>query len=340
MRTVNKFSKACSIAIKVSALGYVCILCLVLISNFSIFNPNWPFGLFASFSSFLIVVFPFVIVALLIVWRKTIPFVAVFALAAFYPFLTFDKMVRPSAVDCTIVDCITVVAANLRHNENALEGLARTAAKDADIVIITEFPYAGTSERLLALFPMSGDAQLGLLTGLNAQLGSRIAVISRKPLDDIRLQVESFSTPEIRSRGIVNFNYATTMGNEIKFTVVHPPPPKGLKETVARDAYLIAASQTLESKKNFVVIGDFNLTPWEPKFEALPGKRAGDPRWSRTWNARNFVERLTIDHALIGDEIRLVEASILPDVGSDHFPLHLVIHSKKDKDHVKTKVMQ
>lgn len=340
MRTINKFSKVCSIAIKVCALGYVSILCLLLISNFSVFNPNWPFGLFASFSSFLIVVFPFVIVTLLMVWRKAIPFVAVFALAAFYPFLTFDKMVKPLAVDCKIVDCITVVAANLRHNENALEGLARTAAKDADIVIITEFPYIGTSERLLALFPMNGDAQIGLLTDINLQLGSRIAVISRKPLDAVKLQIKSFSTSEIRPRGIVHFNYETAMGNKIKFTVVHPPPPKGPKETAARDTYLVAASQTLDSEKNFVMIGDFNLTPWEPEFEALPGKRAGDPRWRRTWNARNFIERLTIDHALIGDEIRLVETSILQDVGSDHFPLHLVIHAKDDENHDKTKLIQ
>jgi len=209
-----KFNKALKVMIRVGGFGYTCILGLVLISNFSLFNPNWPFGLFASFSPFLIVMFPFV-----------------------------------------------MVAANLRHNENALERLAISEAKDADVLIITEFPYGGTSEQLLALFPMDGDAQVGLVTDTNLQLGSRIAVISRKPLDGIKLQIESFSTPKIRPRGILRFDYVTAKGNAVSFAVVHPPPPKGPKETEARDTYLKAASQTLDRKKNFVMIGDFNLTP-------------------------------------------------------------------------------
>jgi len=233
-------------------------------------------------------------------------------------------MMKPSVKDCNIIDCVIVVAANLRHNENALERLAMSKAKHADVLIITEFPYGETSEQLLALFPMDGDAQVGLVTDPNLQLGSRIAVISRKPLDGIKLQIESFPTPEIRPRGIVTFDYVTAKGNAVSFAVVHPPPPKGPKETGARDAYLKAA-------------GQINLTPWEPGFEALPGKRAGDPRWSRTWNARNFIERLTIDHALIGDGIDLAETSVLEDVGSDHFPIRIVIQAKTDREQVSVK---
>ena len=332
MRAGVKFGKALTVMFKIGAIGYTGILGLIVISNFSVFDPNWPFGLFASFSSLLVGLFPFVIGSILMVWRKVIPLVAVFALGAFYPFFAFDKMLKPSAEDCTSIDCITVVAANLRHNENALERLAMTKAKDADILIITEFPYAGSSEQLLALFPMDGDAQIGLVTDPSLQLGSRIAVLSRKPLDGIKLQLKSFPAFEVRRRGIVRFNYTTAKGNAVEFAVVHAPPPKGRKETAARDTYLKAASQILETKKNFVMIGDFNLTPWEPSFEALPGKRAGDPRWSRTWNACNFVERLTIDHALVGDGINLVETSVLQDVGSDHFPIHIVIHPKADRD--------
>ncbi|WP_162143709.1 endonuclease/exonuclease/phosphatase family protein [Hellea balneolensis] len=271
------------------------------------------------------------------VWRRVVPLVAIFAIGALYPFFTFDKMVKPSVQDCTTVDCVTIVAANLRHNKNALIRLARTEAKDADILIITEFPYAATSEQLLSLFPMDGDAQIGLVTDVNLQLGSRIAVISRKPLDDIQLQIESFPTSGVRPRGILKFDYTTTKGNAVKFAAVHPPPPKGSEETTARDAYLKAAGQTFDTKENFVMIGDFNLTPWEPGFETLPGKRAGDPRWRRTWNARNFIERLSIDHALIGDEIGLVETGVLQDVGSDHFPIHLVIYAEADKGQTNSK---
>jgi len=318
--------------IKVGAVGYGSILVLILISNFSVVSLNWPFGLFASFSSFLIVLFPFVIGVLIFAWRKAIAVIAVLALGAFYPFLTFDKMVKPSAKDCTELDCVTVVAANLRHNENALERLALTEAKNADILIITEFPYSGTSEQLLALFPMNGDAQIGLVTDRNQRLGSRLAILSRKPVERLNLQVETFPSSDIRPRGIMKFDYLSAKGAVTSFVAVHAPPPKGPKETAARDAYLKAASQTLEGKENFVIIGDFNLTPWEPIFDSLPGKRAGDPRWLRTWNARSFIERITIDHALIGEGTGLVKTNVLEDVGSDHFPIQIVIHAKDDMD--------
>jgi len=63
------------------------------------------------------------------------------------------------------------------------------------------------------------------------------------------------------------------------------------------------------------MIGDFNLT------------RAGNPRWDRTWNARKFWQRIPIDHALIGEEVTVIKSETLPDVGSDHFPIHLIARS-------------
>ncbi len=328
MQAGRKISKACAGVIKIGALAYAAGLILVLISHLSIFNPNWPYGIFASLLSYFIVVFPVVICALFLAWRKAIPFVTLLALAAFYPFYTFDKMVRPSEQTCMGAGCVSILMANLRHSENALEALSRTEAKDADILIIVEFPYGATSDDLLELFPMEGDAEIGLITGTHSGLGSRIAVVARQPLSGLELQVENFPDPDVRPRGIVKFEYATAMGRDIKFVVVHPPPPKGIAAIRSRDAYLRAAGQALAGEESFVLIGDFNVTPWEPIFDELPGKRAGDPRWTRTWNARNAVERITIDHALIGADISLSDMSVLQDVGSDHLPIHMVIQPK------------
>jgi len=328
----NKVPKAVAILIKICALGYSSILLFVIISNLSIFNPNWPFGLFASFSSLLIIMLPLVLGTLLIFWRKIVPFIVLLALVAFYPFYTFTKMIRPSNEACDNTQCVSIVAANLRHDKNALRKLATTKAKDADILIIVEFPYSMTSDELLALFPMNDKAQIALMTNPNLELGSRIAVMSQKPLNELKLQIESFPVSKVWDRGIVKFNYSTESGSDISFVVLHPPPPKQPAAMASRDAYFKAASQTLHTEERFVMIGDFNVTPWEPIFDELPGKRAGDPRWARTWNARNFVERITIDHALLGNEIDLVEFNILEDVGSDHFPIHLIIHPQKEID--------
>ena len=334
---INQISKRFRPAVKAGGIGYAGILGFVLISNFSIFNPNWPFGLFASFMSFLIVAFPFVLGALFVVWRKAIPPVIGLALLAFYPFYTFDKMVNPSKESCHQIDCVTVVAANLRHNAYALKELAKTKAQESDILIIVEFPFTTTSNELLALFPMGGEAQIGVLTDPNTKLGSRIAVLSRKPLSALGMQTYDFASAKFPNRGIARFKYSTPTGGDIDFVVVHPPPPKDIAKTAGRDAYLKAASESLTETENFVLIGDFNLTPWEPVFDRLPGKRAGDPRWSRTWNARNFVERITIDHALLGEGIGLSEMNVMRDVGSDHFPLHLVIYPKTQAEKVSSR---
>jgi endonuclease/exonuclease/phosphatase (EEP) superfamily protein YafD len=324
----NRLVSLTIVGLKIGAIGYAIILTLIIISNLSLFNPNWPFGLFASFSPVLLVVFPVVIGGLFLSWRRAILALALLAVLAFYPVLTFDKFVKPSGQDCLDVDCISVVAANLRHNDDALRRLSRSEAKDADILIIVEFPYDATQEDLLRLFPMNGDAHVVLITDSNLRLGSRIAVLSRTPLVETKLHLEDFPISKVRHRGIVEFNYKTESGDEIKFVAVHPPPPKSRAVTSSRDAYLNAARQKISNMSNFVLIGDFNITPWESGFESLPGKRAGDPRWVRTWNARKLWQRITIDHALLGDDIGLVETNVLEDVGSDHFPLHIVIHHK------------
>ena len=330
MKTImnRKVIHAYSIAVKILVVCYALILLVVITSNFSVFKPNWPFGLVASFMSCLVFAFPFVLLGLFVFWRNAIPILALFALVAFYPFYTFDKMAMISQESCENLDCVSVMAANLRHNEIALQRLAKTDAKKSDVLIITEVPYETTESDLLALFPMDGRAEIGLLTETGLKLGSRLAIISRKPLKGLKMHLENFPVSKLRSRGLVEFDYVTKSGAEISFLALHSPPPKGRQFMASRDNYLKSANQLLTDKENFILIGDFNLTPWEPRFNDLRGQRAGDPRWKRTWNANNFYGRLTIDHAFIGADLALVEASVMEEVGSDHFPIKIIVHPK------------
>lgn len=330
MKIPNNFNITTTylLMLKLGTFAFICILACLIISNLSLLSPNWPFALFASFSETLIFALPVVIGAILLSWRKAVLPVILFAAFAFYPFYSFKKFVKPTQNDCLASDCASIVAVNLRHHPEALLGLAQTDANNADLIIIVELPYRTTSEELLTLFPMDGKAQIALITEPHLKLGSRLAVISRKPLDDITLQLKQFPVSQLRHRGIVKFDYEMSSGQPISFVVVHSPPPKGRAETASRDAYLREASRSLSYKSNFIMIGDFNMTPWEPGFAILPGKRAGNPRWSHTWNARKFWQRITIDHALVGDGVEVTEAKTLQDVGSDHFPISIIVKSK------------
>lgn len=312
--------------VKLGAIGFACLLLCITISNLSVFSPNWPFALFASFSGTLILTLPVVLAVLFMSWRKALLPMTLLALFAFYPFYSFKDFVVPTEYDCTAGACVSVVAANLRHHPDALIELAATEAKDADILIIVEFPNQTTSDDLLALFPMDGKAQVAFLSDKNIQIGSRMAVMSRKPLADVRLNLHQFPLSNLSPRGIINFDYIMTSGAPLSFAVVHPPPPKGGAETSGRDEYLAEAAGSLFHKTNAIMIGDFNMTPWESGFTELPGKRVGNPRWNRTWNARKFWQHIAIDHALISETLAVSEFDVLPDVGSDHFPIRMVIH--------------
>lgn len=307
---------------------YGLILTCVIISNLSIFSPNWPFSLIASFSETLILTVPVLLLFCLSKWKLAVFPIAALSGFAFYPVFTFDKFIQPSEQACASIECVSVVSANLRHHPEALVRLAETKAKDADILIIVELPYHATSEDLLSLFPMGGESEVAFLTDPGLQLGSRLAVISRKPLDRMTLELVQFPVSKRLQRGILRFDYAFTSGDPLSLIVVHPPPPKGPAETVSRNTYLQAAIKPLQNSTKFVLIGDFNMTPWEPDFGDLPGNRAGDPRWNPTWNARKIWQRITIDHALIGEGLNVQDFEVLPDVGSDHLPIHVIVQAR------------
>lgn len=54
-------------------------------------------------------------------------------------------------------------------------------------------------------------------------------------------------------------------------------------------------------------------------------KRAGNPRWISTWDARKPWLRLAIDHVMIGSDFETVQAEVMPPIGSDHYALFTVV---------------
>ena len=91
--------------------------------------------------------------------------------------------------------------------------------------------------------------------------------------------------------------------------------------TQARNNLLSIAGDTAATAEQFILMGDFNTTPWSATFRDLPGNRAGDPRFSATWPTFFPALGISIDHILASDNLELVEFKVLESVGSDHYPL-------------------
>ncbi len=273
--------------------------------------------LFASFTPML-AVFALPMLALsFMAPRWTTPVLAILSIAVFEPFVRLDDFAKPTGASCEDGTCTTVVMANLRLSPDAAARLAALPDARADFTVLVEVPWTTTQEELSALF---GQSVL-MLRPSAPRMGSRIAVLSRSDAVASVREHHPGLDHHPRSYVTLDMNPDAPVPDIIAAHAMWPRSPRAVE---ARDAYLDMIRENIGARDEFVLIGDFNMTPWEPAFAQLPGRRAGDPRWARTWNARG-VESLTIDHALVGEGMEVVASDVLPDIGSDHYPIRVTV---------------
>ena len=121
---------------------------------------------------------------------------------------------------------------------------------------------------------------------------------------------------------IADFKLNETL--ELQIACVHPLPPMRPRTMRERDGLLNAVIEDLDPNQVHLMTGDFNMTPWSPKFKRL--LKSGDlvdaaqghgpePTWylGPTW-----LGGLKLDHALVSPGIRVIDFRIGPANGSDH----------------------
>lgn len=131
-------------------------------------------------------------------------------------------------------------------------------------------------------------------------------------------------------------------GALVTFYGVHPRPP-GLKrpdeeedgereDSDMRDAELLLVAEEVKELGNVPVItaGDFNDVAWSHTthlFQRIGGML--DPRVGRglfnTFDTENRLLRYPLDHVFASQHFLLVELRRLPDIGSDHFPMFVIL---------------
>lgn len=114
----------------------------------------------------------------------------------------------------------------------------------------------------------------------------------------------------------------------IEILSTHPVAPTDRKRAGLRDAQLQFATDWLAEQEGvFVVVGDFNATPWSSPFRKMLaeadvrnsqigfGLQASFPATS------NFLLRVPIDHLVHSNKLTVIDRRLGPTLGSDHFPL-------------------
>ena len=235
---------------------------------------------------------------------------------------------------------ISLLVYNVRYDNREVKALLKLIRdNDPDLILLSE-PTHWWFEKLKGLeddYPHTiyqpQENHYGMLLFSKLEL--------EKP--EVRFLIE----PEIPS---FRTKVRLPSGTPITFYGVHPRPP-GLDlpeeeenegdderaDSDMRDAELMLVAKEIKElgETPVIVAGDFNDVAWSHTTHLF--QRTGgllDPRVGRglmnTFDTRSRLLRYPLDHAFASEHFLLVELRRLPDIGSDHFPLFVVLDYDAD----------
>lgn len=123
-------------------------------------------------------------------------------------------------------------------------------------------------------------------------------------------------------------------GEIIKLYGIHPPPPfpGESNSSTERDAELVLVGKMVKNTKvPTIIAGDLNDVAWSrtttlfQKISEMLDPRIGRGMYS-SFHAEYPFMRFPLDHVFHSVHFRLVDLQRLPYVGSDHFPLLIVLN--------------
>lgn len=148
-----------------------------------------------------------------------------------------------------------------------------------------------------------------------------IALLSRFPLRDARVEWLSDHNPAIFSR------LQLSDGVEVTVVGAHPFPPMSAKMSNRRNFQLAQlAGHVKQLNGPIIVAGDLNTTSWSPAFidfvdeTGLTDSRAGFGN-QPTWRSPLSPVGIAIDHALVSEDVGVMNRQVGRDIGSDHRPI-------------------
>ena len=205
----------------------------------------------------------------------------------------------------------------------------------------------------LVLTLESDQAWQNALTVIEKDYPYRVAV----PLDNLygmhlysRLELKNTEVKFILSDEIPSIHSTVILpsGQPVQLYCLHPKPPSPTeaKDSTLRDAELLmVGDQIKDLDESCIVMGDLNDVAWSRTtrlFQRISGLL--DPRVGRryinTFNANYKFLRWSLDHVFHSTDFALVAMQRLPYIGSDHFPIYVVLQSGRVFDQVQEELEQ
>ena len=177
------------------------------------------------------------------------------------------------------------------------------------------------------------------------------------PLDNLygmhlysRLELKDTEVKFILSDEIPSIHTTVILpsGQPVQLYCLHPKPPSPTeaKDSTLRDAeLLIVGDQIKDLDESCIVMGDLNDVAWSRTtrlFQRISGLL--DPRVGRhyinTFHADYPLLRWSLDHIFHSTDFALVHMKRLPHIGSDHFPVYVVLQTGRVFEQVQDELEQ
>lgn len=219
---------------------------------------------------------------------------------------------------------LSVLVANVltpNRDSAALLRMIRERAPDIVLVVETDKWWESQLDTLDPDYPHSVKHPLDNLYGMH--LYSRLELCDPQVLFLVEDDVPS-----------IHADIVLRSGHRIRLHCIHPAPPSPTEnETSAeRDAeLLVVAKEVAATNGSALVMGDLNDVAWSAStrlFQKISGLL--DPRVGRgmfsTFHAAYPFLRWPLDHVFCSGDFSVRSISRLGPIGSDHFPIHVVLH--------------
>jgi len=212
-------------------------------------------------------------------------------------------------------EIVKIVSANIGGG-NSADIIAFIREHNPDVVLLIEL-----TPTILAELQNSIDSTLPHTFAIPRSDYFGIGLFSRYPLEDRSLLDLGYRDVPAISVRIVTERAA------LRLVGVHLEWPMTPATSRGRNTQLHNLPPALRSiGEPTVLLGDFNLTRWAPRFgNLLDATGLSDTAtgfgWQPTWPTLLPGLGITIDHCLASPSLRIRSHRTGPDVGSDHYPL-------------------
>ena len=203
----------------------------------------------------------------------------------------------------------------LRTNEQHSKTFDEILRQDADFVFLSEVHEEWIEHfgRAKEMYPHQKVLAVPDYTG--------VAFLSKQPWS----QLEVITLGAVRNPSLdITIEDSENTEGAIRLIGTHPLPPFGGRLTTSRDNQLLQLAERMKHQPRSLLFGDFNLSPWSPRFRKLLRQNnltdasLGFGLAPTLTPLPTFLGGVKVDHVLKGEGIDVIDYRCIPAVGSDH----------------------